>query len=324
MMKRKASRCSSFLYILIFFISVLLTSCATIKQEPFSAFTTSLQELTKGADEALKYNDTANRNRFIEETAIASTKREGEEAITNILIESIPGNPYAWKMDEVPLFMISPQFRSGVYTLNSTLVAYSELLIVLAGSDLISQKEFDSFAKDLNSNFNSAAIKLKLEGFEQSIGIFSVGASQAAHSYIDYKRRGKLREILEKNQPLIVDISSKLQIAIRNAVRNLRQNYDQQSFQLARQLVPNQSATLDERKRIVTSIVELNEDFLIRLNILEALSNSYRTLPSAHNELLNSIENPKDTLATIKVLYDHGKHMYDLYREIHELNTSGN
>lgn len=43
----------------------LIAGCGTVQQQPFAKFSLSLQELRKGADEALKYNDSANRTRFI-------------------------------------------------------------------------------------------------------------------------------------------------------------------------------------------------------------------------------------------------------------------
>lgn len=58
---------------------------------------------------------------------------------------------------------------------------------------------------------------------------FSIAPSQATRACSDYKRRSKLREALEKNQPLKFNLSAMLQKAIRIAVLNLRQDYDQRS-----------------------------------------------------------------------------------------------
>jgi hypothetical protein len=68
----------------------------------------------------------------------------------------------------------------------------------------------------------------------------------------------------------------------------------------------------------ITKLIELNEDFLTRFRILEALNNSYRSLPNAHTELMNAVEKPGYDLAAVKGLYENGKHMYDLYRELNE------
>jgi len=296
----------------------LLVGCGTINPEPFGKFTTSLQEVRTGADEALKYNDTANRDRYIEETAEFSQTSGGSEAVQNLLIQGVEDEPFAWEMNNVPLFMISPQFRAGVYTLNNTLIAYSELLATLSGSDIVSQTEFDDMAKDLNASLKSAATTLQLKDSQNIVGIISAGASQAAYSYINHKRLKNLRDILEKNQPLIVELSNKLQAAIRIAVRNLRQNYDENSIRLARELRPNTSVKIEARKKTVMKLIELNEDFLTRLRILEALNNSYRSLPKAHTELMNAVEKPGYDLAAVKGLYENGKHMYDLYRELNE------
>lgn len=306
------------LSLLLILCLLLFAGCGAINPEPFSKLTTALQEVRTGADEALKYNDVTSRNRFIEETAEASQTSSGSEAVQNLLIQGVEGKPFAWKMNKVPLFMISPQFRSGVYTLNSTLIAYSELLATLAGSNIVSQTEFDDMAKDLNSSLKSAASTLQLKDSQEISGIISTGASQAAYAFINHKRRKKLFEILEKNQPLIIVISDKLQEAIRIAVRNLSQNYDENSIRLVRGLIPDPSVTIEARKRTLTKLIELNEDYLTRLRILEALNNSYRSLPKAHTELMNAIEEPGYDLTTVKGLYENGKHMYDLYKELNE------
>lgn len=295
---------------------LLLAGCGTIRQQPFSEFTNAVQQLRTGADEALKYNDELNRSRFIEETARASERPDGAKAVENLLIEGIADQPFAWRMTEVPLFMVSPQFRSGIYTLNSTLLAYSELLSDLADSDLVSQKEFDLMAKDLNSNLIAAATALKFEGIEKGIGMISAAASKAAYAYIDHRRQDNLREILEKNQPLIEELSQKLQGAIRLAARNLRQDYEERSKRLADQLVPNPTIELSARKKTVEALVELNEDYLLRLGILEALHNSYRSLPAAHRELKEAVTKPGYNLASVKELFENGKHLYTLYKDL--------
>ena len=292
------------------------TGCSTIQEQSFASFSSSLQELRKGADEALKYNDTANRKRFIEETAKATLTADGAEDISNLLIQSVEGKPFAWQMNQIPLFMVSVQFRSGVYSLNSTLVSYSQLLASLANSDLVSQTEFDTMAKELNANLKGAASTLGFTGKDEGVAIFSAAASRAAHAYIDSKRKSKLREALEENQHLIVDISAMLQRAIRIAVLNLRQDYDQRSITIARQLGPNKSIKLTTRKKTVEALVELNENYLKRLKILESLSNSYRSLPAAHLELIKAIEKPGYNLMAVQTIYENGKHMYQLYKEM--------
>jgi hypothetical protein len=290
--------------------------CGTVNPDPFGKFTISLQKVREGADEALKINDEANRERFINETAEASQTPRGSGAVQNLLIQGVEGEPFAWEMNKVPLFMTSPQFRSGVYTLNSTLIAYAELLSTLAGSDLVSQTEFDDLAKDLNAGLKSAAATLQLENSENISGIISAAASQAAFAYINNKRQSKLHEFLEQNQTLIVEISDKLQSAIRIAVRNLRQNYDEESQNLARQLAPNTSVKFKARKTTVTKLIQLNVEFLTRLRIMEALNNSYRSLPQAHAELMIAVDKPGHDLAAVKGLYENGKHLYDLYNDL--------
>jgi hypothetical protein len=295
---------------------LILVGCGTIRPQPFGEFSNAVQQLRKGADEALKYNDEANRDRFIEETAEASARPDGADEVENLLIEGIPGHPFAWQMTEVPLFMVSQRFRSGIYTLNSTLLAYAELLNNLANSDLVSRKAFDALAKDLNASLMAAAAALGFEGAEKGAGIISVAASEAAGAYIENQRRAKLREALERNQTLIEDLSQQLQGAIRLAGWNLRNDYELRSKRLADRLVPNPSVGLSSRKKTVQGIVELNEDYLKRLGVLEALHNAYRALPAAHRELTEAVTRPGFNLASVQDLFENGKRLYELYKDM--------
>jgi len=70
--------------------------------------------------------------------------------------------------------------------------------VIFADSDLVSQKEFDLMAKDLNSNLIAAATALKFEDSQKGVGMISVAASEAAYAYIDHRRRKNLRKVLEK------------------------------------------------------------------------------------------------------------------------------
>jgi hypothetical protein len=301
-------------------VILLLVGCGTIRQRSFAEFTDSVQQFRNGADDALRYSDEANRTRFIEKTAGAGAGSEDADAVSNLLMETIPGRPFAWKMPGIPLFMVSPQFRSGVYALNSTLLAYSELLSDLADSDLVTTESFDAMAKDLNASLLAAAHALEFENAGKGIGIISAAASEAAHSYIDYRRRGMLKEVLEKNQPMIDDLSEKLQGAMRLAARNLRQNHEEQSKKLAGKLVQKKSVSVTVRRKTIIALMKLDEEYIARRTVLEALHNSYRALSGAHRELTEAVTTPGTTLASVQELNENGKYLHELFKDTQEEN----
>jgi hypothetical protein len=309
----------------VFIAAVFLVGCATtkIKPEPFAEFSTSIQELRSGADKALELNVEQNRQYFINLTAKASFDPNGAEDIMNLMIQKgDSANPFSWKMDKTPLFMISQRFRSGVYSLNTSLVTYAELLKNLASSDLVSKKYFDTMANDLNENLNDTAKQLEISVEGKDLAIFSAAATAAAHAYIENRRQGLLRKAMEKNQENIAAIANHLQEAIGIAARNLRKEYDRRGKLLAVQLVPSSGGNLSVRRKRVKEFIALNEKFVARLSALEILSNSYGSLPNAHIELIRALEQPGLSLSAIRELYENGKHLYDLYKKLAPSETS--
>lgn len=293
-----------------------LLGCATVQPEPFSEFSTSVQQLRQGADAALKVNETLNRERFVDETVADIGRPDGAEAITNLLIDDDKNDPFAWRMERTPLFMASRRFRNGVYTLNTTLVAYSELLEDLASPSLVSREQFDDMARDLDGNLTSAARALEIPKADKGFTIFSVAASAAVHAYIQNRRQGALRDALEKNQEHIKALAAELQAAMVLAARNLRHNYENQWAILARQLTAVAGGSVSDRREKVEAILTLNEVFVTRLSALQTLDSAYRALPGAHRELINAIERPGTSLSSIRELYANGKHLHNLYKEL--------
>ncbi len=303
----------------VFVITVSLLGCATVQKvqpEPFSEFSSSVQELRRGADAALEINEKLNRERFVDETLADLGGPEGAESVTNLLIGGKANLPFAWTMGQTPLFMASRRFRHGVYTLNTTLVAYSELLKELASPKLVSREHFDGMARDLDANLTSAALALDIKGADQGLAIFSVAASTAMHAYIQNRRRAALRDALEKNQVHIKGISTQLQQAMRLAARNLRNDYENRWRPLATQLTPGAGGTQSARRRKIEAIITLNEEFVTRLSALETLNSSYRVLPGAHRELITALDNSGSGLSSIRELYANGKRLHNLYKEL--------
>lgn len=305
--------------VLVFVVTVSLLGCATVQKvqpEPFGEFSSSVQELRRGADAALEINEKLNRERFVNETLEDLGGPEAAESVNNLLIDSKADQPFAWTMGQTPLFMASRRFRHGVYTLNTTLIAYAELLEELASPKLVSREQFDGMARDLDANLTSAALSLDIKGADQGFAIFSVAASTAMHAYIQNRRRAALRDALEKNQVHIEAISTQLQQAMRLAARNLRNDYENRWRLLAMQLTPGAGGTESAQRKKIEAIITLNEDFVTRLSALETLNNSYRALPGAHQELITALDNSDIVFSSIRELSANGQHLYNLYKEL--------
>ena len=324
-MKQIPKKLSRHLSLIICISAYVIVGCATIKPinpDPFKEFSNSLQELRSGADAALTLNEEKNRESFINETVEKSFKPEGARAIENLLIIGAESNPFIWKMEKVPLFMMSPRFRQGVYNLNSTLIEYAELLGALAAPDLVSQSYFDSLTKDLNANLIAAVSAFDIQDMNRETGLFSVAATKIFQEYVENHRINTLQDALQKNQDNIERIALSLQKAIRLTAASLNKNYYKRSMEIALQLTPNAGGNKSARRKKVEELIALNELYVNRLSTLETLHNSYRALPSAHRELIKTIETPEINLSAIRNLYANGKRLYNLYNEINPSKPS--
>ncbi|MCK4621536.1 MAG: hypothetical protein KAT62_04895 [Desulfuromonadales bacterium] len=305
--------------LVLFLISMaLLSGCATIDPKPFSEFSLAVQEFRDGADTALSVNNELNRERYIKRIAKQSLQSEGKDDVLNLFIDNVENDPFGWKMKKVPLFMVSKRFQSGVYNLNSSLVEYAELLKSLAAPETVSKEQFDDLARDLDAGLTAAAERLEFKEVGKGIAMFSAAATQAAHAFIDNKRGKSLQKIIDENQGNIATIAEKLQEALRLAAINLRTDYKSKRMNLAPRLTPGSKDNLGSREKIVKQFVELNEEYVTRLEILKVLDNSSQTLPNAHRELALAIKSPKMKLSSISDLSKKGKQLKKLYKELED------
>jgi hypothetical protein len=140
---------------------------------------------------------------------------------------------------------------------------------------------------------------------------------------LDNRRRSALKEALQENQPNIEELAAHLQEAMRTAALNLRHDYEERSLGLARELTASRDEPFPVRRELVTDLVALNEIYLKRLDTLKALHESYRTLPTAHREIIQSLSRPLPKLPAINELHALGRHLFHLYRELVALMGGG-
>lgn len=305
---------------------VLLTlwGCPKTNPKPFIQFSESIQELRTGADAALTINDEENKERFIEQTAAASLTPEGADAINNLLLTTDPTDPFAWHMDKTPLFMKSQNFRSGVYTLNTALVKYAELLKELSSPELLSTERFDDLTKDLNANLGSASVSLGIKDVGKELAIFSVTATETLHTYLEKQRKDALLKALRENHDNLLELSKKMQKAVRLATTNLNHNYSDESGKLIEILADQKMKDLNKKKEQVKKLVEINQVYVNRIAVMQALHESYAALPRVNSDMIKLVENPKFDASTLKEIFENGKHLKNLHGELVKVGKSNN
>ena len=306
----------------IAFALLVFSGCAKVNPKPFDQFSESTQKLRDGADAALKVNEEANKERFIDTTAEKILTPDGAEVIVNLQLGVEREDPFSWRMEQTPLFMESQIFRNGIYVLNSSLVQYAELLKELASPELLSTERFDSMAKDLNANLTSAAKTLKIVDKDKELAIFSVTATEILKSFLESQRKEALIRALKNNQRNMEQISKMMTSAIITATTNLNKNYTDSSSRLMEDLASPTEKKLKEKRQKVIAFLDMNQQYTNRLAVLRTLHDSYAALPRVNLEMVKLTEDPKFTSSTIKEIFENGKHLKNLYDEINEDNKS--
>ena len=288
-----------------------MAGCASISPAPFTAFTTSIQQLRDGADASLSVVHERTRDRYIAETA------EGDVAkVQALLLTQPPGDPFGWASANPPLFLKAAHFREGVYRFNSVLVGYAVLLGQLASPELVSSEKFEQLAKDLNDNLRNAVQALGVSSpSNKEIAIFSTLATAAFRVYLQNKQRTSLLDALNSNQPAIQNTAELGATAVRLTAAALRHEYDLGSAKLAN-LVAKPTASSSQKQTAVGELVELDEKFIKEMSMLRILHQSYVAVPGAHLELASGVAHPELGLPMVIELLENGRELLRLYEEL--------
>ena len=282
------------------FISVLASGCAAkIKTEPFKAYADANRKLQQASDDSLK---------MAYDWSVSSYSRNvqnSRDSILGLMLLPDANDPFGWKApdNKVALPLKVAAFRGGVNSLNSSLVQYAGLLMQLASDELISSKQFDQMAGDLNSNVKNAFSSFGKTPGDSKVALFSAAAMTAARQYIESKRRGYLVEALRSNQKEIESAAGLGKEAARIIAAVLRQEYNDESAELA-------------RKPSVESLLKLDERYIAQMQVLRALYDTYDQLPVAHQQLSASLESDSTQLGQIQALYDDAMRIQHLYANL--------
>lgn len=308
-------RLSSFRLILLPLL--LVSGCGgAVRHDSFSEFSHSMHELRDGADKALEVPYLWGRERYIAETAAASADTTaGLESVQRLILEQDEDNVFDWTMADEPLYVRQIRFRRGVYELNGALVGYADLLNDLANAGLTTA-QFDDRTTELNAGLRGLATAMGDPAAGQGIALFSTATAEFIRLYIDNGKREHLRLALEANQENIESASAHMQQALRLSALHLWQEYDEKTAALIDPLHPFSKTKLKDRKKSVGGIVEANEILIYQLSALEVLVESYRALPRANRELIDSLDAPGWSLNAIYEIADNGLRLRRLYDEL--------
>jgi hypothetical protein len=288
-----------------------VAGCASISPAPFTALTTSIQQLRDGADASLSLVHERTRDRYIVEVAAGDVAK-----IEALLLTQPAGDPFGWASPAPPLFLKVARFREGVHRLNSVLVGYAGLLGQLASPDLVSSEKFEQLAKDLNGNLKTAVQALGVSASpNKEIAIFSTLATSAFRAYLENKQRSSLLEALNSNQPAIQEAAELGAAAVRITATALRNEYNHSSAKLAA-LIANPKLSDSGKQATLRELIELDEKFIKEISVLRTLHQSYMALPAAHQELAAGLVDPKRGIPMILELLENARDLNRLHDEL--------
>ena len=281
-------------------ICVLASGCAAkIKTDTFKAYADANRKLQESADDSLK---------IAYDWSVSSYSRSvqtSKDAIMGLMLMPDENDPFGWKAPEkksaLPLKVAS--FRGGVNRLNSSLVQYADLLMQLASDEIISSKQFEQMAGDLNSGVKSAFSSIGQSPGDSKVALFSAAAMTAAQQYIESKRKSHLIEALRSNQKEVESAAGLGKEAARILAALMRQEYNDESAELA-------------RKASVEPLLKLDERYVAQLQILRALHDAYDQLPVAHQQLSSSLESESSQLGQIQALYENALRIQHLCADL--------
>ena len=281
-------------------ICVLASGCAAkIKTDPFKAYADANRKLQDSADDSLK---------IAYDWSVSSYSRRvqtSKDAIMGLMLMPDENDPFGWKAPEkksaLPLKVAS--FRGGVNRLNSSLVQYADLLMQLASDEIISSKQFEQMAGDLNSGVKSAFSSIGQSPGDSKVALFSAAAMTAAQQYLESKRKSHLIEVLRSNQKEVESAAGLGKEAARILAALMRLEYYDESAEL-------------ERKASVEPLVKLDERYVAQLQILRSLHDAYDQLPVAHQQLSASLESEGSHLGQIQALYENALRIQHLCADL--------
>jgi hypothetical protein len=290
-----------------------VAGCASISPAPFTALTTSLQELRDGADASLGVVHERTRDRYIAEAAAGDVAK-----VEGLLLTQPAGDPFGWASSDPPLFLKVARFRDGVYRLNSVLVAYAGLLGQLASPDLVRPEQFEQLARDLNGSLKNTVQALGVSApADKEIAIFSTLSTAAFQAYLKNKQRSSLLKALNSNQPAIQEAADLGASAVRITATALRNEYNHSSAKHAA-MIANPKLSDSGKQAALRDLIELDEKLIKEISALRILHQSYMALPAAHQELATGVADPKRGLPMVIELLENGRELYRLYEELSE------
>lgn len=242
---------------LIVAIIFLISSCSTIEKTSFSTFKENIKNASSVASSVVVENKKMSKMAFI------YSIHSKEKSLDKIYY------PFSGELKDPPYYYRFKDLKEKIVDIHRGLIKYAKTLEYIAtGRDKDKLKKLTASSTSFLNSFTN----------DKTVGI----ATTAVYSSLEWmsreKRKKLLVEVIEKNQPIIKEISKKLVGIIQTLESSLHLSYDRYFYDLK---------SHDRDIDTISKAVELSEKYKRLRNKLSSLKKLYSTIPEAHNNLKN-------------------------------------
>lgn len=276
---------------------LFLSACAAVnplQPQPFQDYQSAISTLKDESDQALQTVYQTELDQF-KAKVVAGDKSEVAQLLINFPANQNFGWAYPAPSDpstqpNKPLFASIGDMQQTLAAMNTQLLNYAGLLLVLAGADDSTQfdptaaaQKFDSAATSLLGQLNSVGVKTS--GVQsKDLALFSTIAANLAKNYLEHKRADLLTQILNDGLKSLQLFADKAQEAMVITAANAETQYQNQSPSLARNVIQNSDA------QALSSLLSLNDQMTKQLDLYKNIYNGYGALPNSQRQLINAVK----------------------------------
>ena len=192
---------------------------------------------------------------------------------------------------------------------------YANLLAKLAGNEVVNRGEFSQIER-LECEYGVRGVEARRAALERGARLLFQGRGPDFQEIIERKRRKKLRQATEAQQPRIQDYAGYAQDALRLVVVGVKLPCDTDYEALANQFIDagNDSA----KQSALQKILDRNRQMTDTLRTFEWLGNSYSKLPEAHADLVRAVDERQAGLGGILDFCSETVALHDLFKSLQE------
>ena len=280
-------------------------SAASIPSQPFEDFEQGIATLKLSADEALFVEQ-----QIVYERYLAQWIEEAD--VLQLQLEADPLDPFAMTISGKSLYRNIQESRSKLRKLNTLVQNYAGTLVLLSGNTEGSPNvDADALASDLKTNAEAVARSLELD-VQIPDGLF-FGFGQVAKNFVESKRQDLLIQLINESQAEIELFARAGQNIAKLSAFGISTEYQTKFSALT---ADANDLSESQRKKLIESLLALNEETLRQIDTLKMVHDAYQSLPGAHRDLARAVEEGRSlSFSDLLAIAESLKQRYDEFTE---------